>query len=470
MPGAPSVGEVLAGKYRVERILGQGGMGVVVQAMHLQLDERVAVKFLLPEYADHPEASARFLREARAAVKIKSEHVARVIDVGTLESGAPYMVMEFLHGHDLAQELDAKGSLPRERAVDYILQAGEAIAEAHAAGIVHRDLKPANLFLTQRADGSKIVKVLDFGISKVTSPTASGPDLSLTKTSSLMGSPLYMSPEQMRSSRDVDTRTDIWSLGAILYETLTGRTPFVGESLPQVCTQILQDDPPALRDFKPELPAELERAVLKALEKDREKRYPSVAEFAFALVPFGSKNARTSVERISRVLGAAGLSRSHESLAFGATEVRPASGTVGAWGQSGEVTRPAPPRRNQIVAGSIALAVVGGIGAAYFLLQPSGAAPVPSMAPDTNAAALAVPSSRVPPATANAPAATVTPALSAPPEATASAVPSAAQSAATPAAPQPTAPPPARRAAKKPKQTTTEKATTNDVSLFGDRK
>jgi serine/threonine-protein kinase len=232
-------GEVLAGKYRVERVLGVGGMGVVVAALHIGLDERVAIKFLLPEALGNPEAVARFAREARAAVKIKSLHVARVSDVGVLETGAPYMVMEFLQGQDLSQRVRDHGPLSIQEAVDFILQACEAIAEAHALGMVHRDLKPANLFLTRMADGSPCVKVLDFGISKVTSPSSSGQDFGMTKTQAVMGSPLYMSPEQMASSRDVDGRTDIWALGTILYELLTGRVPFLGDTMPQLCAMIL---------------------------------------------------------------------------------------------------------------------------------------------------------------------------------------------------------------------------------------
>ena len=192
-------GTVLAGKYRVERIIGQGGMGLVVEAKHIALDERVALKFLLPDYASHPEAAARFLREARAAVKIKSEHVARVSDVGTLDNGSPYMVMEFLEGSDLSQVLEKRGVLAIPEAIDYVIQGCEAIAEAHSHGIVHRDLKPANLFLTRRQDGYPLVKVLDFGISKTM-----GNVENLTKTMAAMGSALYMSPEQMQQTRSVD--------------------------------------------------------------------------------------------------------------------------------------------------------------------------------------------------------------------------------------------------------------------------
>ena len=219
----PQEGDVLAGKFRIERVLGVGGMGMVVSAMHLHLDERVAIKFLLPEALSNPEAVARFSREARAAVKIKSEHVARVIDVATLENGAPYMVMELLRGRDLSQMLQEEGALPAALAVQYVLQACEALAEAHAMGMVHRDLKPANLFLTARADGSPCVKVLDFGISKVTNMSGSGPDMGMTRTQVMMGSPLYMSPEQMASARDVDQRSDIWAVGTVLlFEKIFG--------------------------------------------------------------------------------------------------------------------------------------------------------------------------------------------------------------------------------------------------------
>src|SRR3954466_841819 len=277
-------GQILAGKFRIERVLGQGGMGVVVAATHLQLDERVALKFLLPDALGNPEAVERFAREARAAVKIKSEHVARVSDVGTLESGSPYMVMEYLHGEDLASYVRRNGAAAIPEAVEFLLQACEAIAEAHALGIVHRDLKPANLFVTRRVDGSPCIKVLDFGISKVTvSGPGGGPELGMTKTHSIMGSPLYMSPEQMSSTRNVDMRTDVWALGVILYETLTGRVPFEAETMPQLCGMILQDPPRPIQDLRPDLPQVLQQLILRCLEKNRERRWNNVAELAFAL-------------------------------------------------------------------------------------------------------------------------------------------------------------------------------------------
>ncbi|MBV9945584.1 MAG: protein kinase [Myxococcales bacterium] len=275
-------GQILAGKYRVERVLGAGGMGIVVAAHHLGLDTRVAVKLLLPEMMGQPEVVARFAREARAAARITSEHVARVFDVGALEDGAPYIVMEFLEGSDLRQWLEQRGPLPIPQAVDFVMQACEAVAEAHGLGIVHRDLKPANLFCVPRSDGSVCIKVLDFGISKL----AGGGSLAgfaMTSTSAVMGTPFYMSPEQMESARTVDGRSDIWALGIILFELLTGGVPFTGETLPEVCVKIATHTPPSPRERRGDVPPELDAVILRCLEKDRNKRFANVAEFSAAL-------------------------------------------------------------------------------------------------------------------------------------------------------------------------------------------
>jgi serine/threonine-protein kinase len=302
---APLEGTVLAGKYRVEKILGRGGMGVVVAARHLQLGQRVALKFLLSAAVAVPEAVERFLREARAVVQIQGEHVARVTDVGTLDSGAPYMVMEYLDGADLAAVLRKRGSFSQSEAVDYVLQACEAIAEAHALGIVHRDLKPANLFLTQRADGSPLIKVLDFGIAKATQlGSAAAEAASMTSTSAVMGSPLYLSPEQIRSSRRVDARADIWALGVVLHELLTGSTIYDASSTSELLAMIVADPPRQLRSILPTAPAELEAIILRCLEKEPARRFASVVEFAAALQHFGTADARVSAARIARILGA----------------------------------------------------------------------------------------------------------------------------------------------------------------------
>jgi serine/threonine-protein kinase len=294
----------------------------------------VALKFLLPEALSNKEAVERFSREARAAVKIKSEHVARVTDVGTLESGSPYMVMEYLRGYDLGEVLAQKGPLPIAEVVEYVLQACEALAEAHALGIVHRDLKPANLFLTQRADGSPSVKVLDFGISKVTTGVDSKMDM--TRTAMTMGSPLYMSPEQMASAKDVDARTDLWAVGVILFQLLAGKAPFDADSMPELCAKILQEGPPVLRNLRADAPEGLQAVVQKCLQKKRDDRYPTVSELATELLPFGPPRCRVSVERIARVMQNAGLSESRPSsmspseLAAFAASV----GTQGAWEQA----------------------------------------------------------------------------------------------------------------------------------------
>ncbi|HMA92739.1 MAG TPA: serine/threonine-protein kinase, partial [Polyangiaceae bacterium] len=238
-------GSILAGKFRVERVLGQGGMGVVVAATHLQLEQLVAIKFLLPEACAIPNAIARFMQEARAAAKIRSEHIGRVMDVATADDGTPYIVMEYLEGQDLAALLAARGQLPVAEAVGYLLQACEAVSEAHSLGIVHRDLKPANLFLTHRGDGSPLVKVLDFGISK--SLAEGSQNANLTGTALIMGSPQYMSPEQVRSAKHVDTRTDIWSLGVIAHELLAGRPPFTADTATALLIQIAVEPPTPLR-------------------------------------------------------------------------------------------------------------------------------------------------------------------------------------------------------------------------------
>jgi eukaryotic-like serine/threonine-protein kinase len=328
-------GQVLAGKYLVEKVIGVGGMGVVVAARHLQLDERVALKFLLPEALGSADVVARFGREARSAVKIKSEHVARVIDVGVLETGAPYMVMEYLEGRDLSAIVHEQGPLPVADVVEYVVQACEALAEAHALGIVHRDMKPANLFLSRRADGSKMVKVLDFGISKASLTGAAFADLSLTRTTAVMGSPLYMSPEQMKSARDVDHRSDIWSMGVVLHELLTGKVAFEGESITQLCAAVLQEPPPPLRLVRPDAPEELERVVLRCLEKGPAQRYQSMGELAIALTPFGPDRIRVSAERSAALSASAGLSSPDLKLPVVRATATTGSRTGVAWEGSG---------------------------------------------------------------------------------------------------------------------------------------
>jgi serine/threonine-protein kinase len=273
------VGDTLLGKYRVERVLGVGGMGVVVAAYHLRLDRTVAIKVLLPDVLEEGDMVARFEREARAAAKIKSDHSVKVYDVGTLDDGTPYMVMEYLEGEDIESLLRRRRSLPIDQAVDLVTQACEVLSEAHALGIIHRDLKPANLFCVPRADGRQSLKVLDFGISKMMCET-------LTTVHGIMGSPAYMSPEQIRTPQGVDARADIWALGIVLYEMLTGLTPFNARTLPAILTNIATQHAPPVRRFRLDVPARLEAVVHKCLEKDPADRYASAAELAEALAPF----------------------------------------------------------------------------------------------------------------------------------------------------------------------------------------
>lgn len=281
----PGIGELVAGKYRVERVLGVGGMGAVLSARHEQLGQVVALKVLHPAACESEESVLRFMREAQSAAALESDHVVRIFDVGTLEQGVPFMVMERLLGEDLANVLEQSGTLPVEGAVECVYQATLGVADAHAAGFVHRDLKPSNLFLTRRRDGAAWVKVLDFGISKAIAD--SGAELHLTRTRTIVGSPLYMSPEQVRNAKRVDLRSDLWSLGVILHELLSGRPPFDGDTLPGVCARIAADPPTPLE--RTDVPDTLHEVLGRCLQKDPALRFGSALELSEALVPLRAK-------------------------------------------------------------------------------------------------------------------------------------------------------------------------------------
>jgi serine/threonine-protein kinase len=370
----PKEGTILAGKYLVEKVLGEGGMGVVVAAQHLALRQRVAVKLLQPAAAALPNASARFLREARAMAAIQSEHVARVLDVGADADGTPYMVMEHLVGITLSRLLKQRGPLPVADAVDYVVQAIDAVAEAHALGIVHRDLKPANLFLTTRADGTPLVKVLDFGLSKMSLEHGGGvPEGSLTATDMVMGSPQYMSPEQVRSLKEVDARTDVWAFGVILYELLTGRRPFDADNVLAVCAGIVSDTPQPPRALRPEIPEALEALVLHCLEKKLEDRTPSVAEIAQELLR--SADAPTAIAG-----GAAPEPRPAASAAAASAVPGPITETGAAWADPA----PAMRRRSLTLAAGGAAALVGGVIAIVTVGRIGAPAPSPPAVPSAS--------------------------------------------------------------------------------------
>ena len=317
-------GGVLLGKYRVDAIIGQGGMGLVIKAWHIGLDEEVAIKMLRDDVAIADETIARFVREAQAAAKLKSEHIARIIDVGTFSDGKPYLVMEFLEGQDIGQLIAERGRLSPSLAIDLVIQACEAMAEAHSLGIVHRDIKPTNLFLTSRPDGSLLLKILDFGISK----SPAGAELSLTQTWSLLGSPAYMSPEQMRSARNVDARTDVWSLGAVLYEAIEGHLPFQAESFSEMCVMVAVD-PPAPTSATPR---EIAPIIARCLAKNPADRYANVADLASDLACLAREPDRAQ----------AAVGRMHRMLRRGALRRTPASGVpvVAPPGQFGEAATP----------------------------------------------------------------------------------------------------------------------------------
>jgi len=383
-PGAIRSGVLVNGKYLVGRLLGEGGVGLVFEAKNVELDEKVALKCLRPEVLVDTAMVARFAREAKAAASIKSEYVATVHDVGTMTDGSPFMVMELLDGQDLGALVHDRGALGARAVSECGLQVCEALAVAHSKGIIHRDIKPENLMLTERAGGMRIVKVLDFGISKAAlTGSIFQNDLPLVKTVSLMGTPLYMSPEQIRSSDSADVRSDIWSLGMVLYELLTGTTAFSAGTITELCAAILESTPQPITAHRADVPEGLVAVVHRCLEKDPARRYQNVGELALALLPFAPKRARLNVERSIAVLKGAGLvdaavrvhsTRPPEALeSVEAPKIpsaprlpTPASlDIVHSAASTGESAALAPRRRAPLVLGGIVIAVVAAAAAAF---------------------------------------------------------------------------------------------------------
>ena len=370
-------GDVLGGKYEVERVLGEGGMGVIVSAKHRELGNRVAIKCLHASALGDERAIARFEREARAAAALTSEHIARVIDVARLEGGSPCIVMELLEGEDLHALLVREGALSVADTIRYASDAAEGLAEAHAAGIVHRDVKPSNLFVARRKKGRPIVKVLDFGIAK---NLADSSDRSLTATQALVGSPQYMSPEQVREAKTLDARTDVWALGVTMYECLTGRKPFDAASIVDLCFAIVHAPPTSLRTHRPDLPPKLEAVITKCLAKDPQDRYATMVELQDELLLILSHVSSDSSGvdmRLARARFEATSERSPD--AFAATA---ASHEVVVT-KTGTTARDVPrsPKRSLFAAVGVTLAILGGLVLGLRPRDPSREPPPESLLP-----------------------------------------------------------------------------------------
>jgi len=288
---APRVGKIVGGKYRLARRLGEGGMGEVYEAQHTVIGRRFAVKFLHAHLAKNAEAMTRFRHEAQAAGGIEHENIGAALDFGEADDGAPYLVMEYLEGQDLAHLLAEEGPLPYTRATYLILQACRGLVAAHGRGIVHRDLKPENLFLCKRDDGSDLIKVVDFGIAKLRAK------VTVTQSGVTMGTPCYMSLEQARGAKEVDHRADIYALGVILYESISGTRPYPGDNYNEVLFNLFSNEPPRLHELCPDLPAGLADVVHRAMAREQRNRYDSVADLAVALAPFTGRSL-TPVETI----------------------------------------------------------------------------------------------------------------------------------------------------------------------------
>ena len=270
------------GRYRLDSVLAEGGMSTVYKAWHMTLDQPIAVKVLRPDYVDLPEAVERFQAEARSLALLRDKHCVQVMDVGAMTDGTPFMVLELLEGCDLRGVLREGGPLTVAATTSFMLQAARAVSEVHALGLIHRDLKPDNLFLARQAVGKDVIKLIDFGISKSLLETSSH----ATQVDSYLGSPHFMSPEQIRSATSVDVRTDVWSLGATFYELVTGRTPFQGNTLGSICASIICDEPPPAQRLRADLPAALDQVIMRCLMKDREFRYPNMQAIIDDLLQF----------------------------------------------------------------------------------------------------------------------------------------------------------------------------------------
>ncbi len=373
----PRAGERIAGKYVVERVLKRGGMGVVLAARHAELAQPVAIKVLLPELAGDASMVARFLREGRAVSALRSDHVVRVHDVGRLDGGTPYLVMEMLHGSDLDRRVRKQGPLPWQEAVGYVMQVCEALVEAHALGIVHRDLKPSNLFLVDLPSGVTTVKVLDFGISKTNGLDAAMHEgHAITTTEAVLGSPTFMAPEQLKSAKYVDARADIWSLGLVLYFLLTGKLAFDAETLGAYLVKILQEEPIPVRSVRADISEELAAVIHHCLEKDPDRRFQSASDLRAALAPFAPFAAHTSgLYAAARVTGNFATAPLPHFTGLSPSAPTPAGGSLGGPTPAGPYGPSASTPAGMF---GPSLATPAGYQAAPPSITPSGGAPMSS--------------------------------------------------------------------------------------------
>ncbi len=401
------VGSVVAEKYRIDRLIGRGGMGAVFQATNLTIGKRVALKFLDRDATRDRDAFERFQREARAASVVESAHIVQLFDSGTAEDGRPFLVMELLAGEDLRSRLKREQKLPVELAVGVLKQILRALVRAHAAGIVHRDLKPDNVFLCERDDGALFVKIVDFGISKLTA--ASTVD-TLTRRGTVLGTAYYMSPEQAQAFSDVDGRTDLFSAGAILFESLSGRPPHTGPTYESVLVAICTKDAPDLRELEPAVPEELAQIVARALSREREQRFQRAEEFLAALTTLmptpldqidSSARPRTSLEAVAPDAPALsstsrtqiGLQRARSWVAGGAAVLLGFALTAFWMGQR---RAPAAVSNETVRTAAAAVAPARALSPAAKTREPSPAptaSALPVAAESTKAAASAAPSS-----------------------------------------------------------------------------
>lgn len=337
--GAPA--PLLAGRYRVDWVLAEGGMGIVYRGWHVALDQPIAIKMIRGEYSNNSEAAERFLREAQAMALLRGKHTPHVMDVARAEDGTPFMVLEFLEGKDLRQLMSEQAPLATKRVVQWVLQACEAVAEAHSQGLIHRDLKPDNLFLSVEPDGSEVVKVIDFGISKSLVKKSKFK----TRSESCLGSPQYMSPEQIRSPRLIDARTDVWSLGVVLYELLTGYAPFLGTTLPAVCSAVLKLEPTNPCRLRKDIPEGLGAIIMRCLTKSVDDRVQSVTQLIQELCPYAREEPSTNESAASGV------------RVTGAVRVQNGDGTRG----PSEPESEAPSMPRSFPFGAVSLVVAGGL-------------------------------------------------------------------------------------------------------------